>query len=31
MTELISQEIMFKYSLPELEEGEAEKQDVSCK
>ena len=31
MTESISQEMMFKYSLPGLEEGETEKQDVSCK
>ena len=29
MTESISQEMMFKYSLPGLEEGETEKQDVS--
>ena len=31
MTESISQEMMFKYSLPGLGEGETEKQDVRCK
>ena len=31
MTESISQEMMFKYSLPGLGERETEKQDVRCK